>query len=153
MVYRGYRARRETAQLGNRNKITAEAQSQNCESGGQKRTAHGTSMETCRCSTMGAIVSRGRGVLEDRRSHPRSRIRIGPQFDTRTCHSSELSPAAIVSFGSTPFQLPPFSSCAFLHNIHSALERVCCLLVLNLVSSTLPCIRQPGPRLRVHGVL
>jgi hypothetical protein len=31
-------------------------------------------------------------------------------------------------------------------------ERVCCLLVLNLVSSTLPCIRQPGPRLRVLGV-
>jgi hypothetical protein len=27
-------------------------------------------------------------------------------------------------------------------------ERECCLLVLNLVSSTLPCIRQPGPRLR-----
>ena len=26
-------------------------------------------------------------------------------------------------------------------------ESVCCLLVLNLVSSTLPCIRQPGPRL------
>ena len=25
------------------------------------------------------------------------------------------------------------------------LERVCCLLVLNLVSSTPPCIRQPGP--------
>ena len=24
-------------------------------------------------------------------------------------------------------------------------ERECCLLVLNLVSSTLPCIRQPGP--------
>ena len=31
-------------------------------------------------------------------------------------------------------------------------ERVCCLLVLNLVSSTLPCIRQPGQRLRVLGV-
>jgi len=28
------------------------------------------------------------------------------------------------------------------------LERVCCLLVLSLVSSTLPCIRQPRPRLR-----
>jgi hypothetical protein len=28
------------------------------------------------------------------------------------------------------------------------LERECCLLVLNLVSSTLPCIRQPRPRLR-----
>jgi hypothetical protein len=28
-------------------------------------------------------------------------------------------------------------------------ERECCLLVLNLVSSTLPCIRQPRPRLRV----
>jgi hypothetical protein len=27
------------------------------------------------------------------------------------------------------------------------LERVCCLLVLNLVSSTPPCIRQPGPRI------
>ena len=26
-------------------------------------------------------------------------------------------------------------------------ERVCCLLVLNLVSSTLPCIRRPRPRL------
>ena len=28
-------------------------------------------------------------------------------------------------------------------------ERECCLLVLSLVSSTLPCIRQPRPRLRV----
>ena len=27
-------------------------------------------------------------------------------------------------------------------------ERECCLLVLNLVSSTLPCIRQPRPRLQ-----
>ena len=27
------------------------------------------------------------------------------------------------------------------------LERECCLLVLNLVSSTLPCIRRPRPRL------
>ena len=32
-------------------------------------------------------------------------------------------------------------------------ESVCCLLVLNLVSPTLPCIRQPGPRLRVLGVV
>ena len=31
------------------------------------------------------------------------------------------------------------------------LERECCLLVLNLVSSTLPCIRQPGP-LRDGGI-
>jgi hypothetical protein len=31
-------------------------------------------------------------------------------------------------------------------------ETECCLLVLNLVSSTLPCIRQLGPRLRVLGV-
>ena len=46
LVYRGYRSRREKAQLGNRDKITAEAQSQNRESGGQKRTAQGTSMET-----------------------------------------------------------------------------------------------------------
>ena len=29
---------------------------------------------------------------------------------------------------------------------------MCCLLVLNLVSSTLPCIRQPRPRLRVLDV-
>jgi hypothetical protein len=28
-------------------------------------------------------------------------------------------------------------------------KRECCLLVLNLVSSTLPCIRQPRPRFRV----
>ena len=33
--------------------------------------------------------------------------------------------------------------------IYFVLERECCLLVLNLVSSTLPCIRQPSPRLRV----
>ena len=31
-------------------------------------------------------------------------------------------------------------------------ERVCCLLVLNLVSSTLSCIHQPRPRLRVLDV-
>jgi hypothetical protein len=31
-------------------------------------------------------------------------------------------------------------------------ERECCLSVLNLVSSTLTCIRQPGPRLRVLDV-
>ena len=31
----------------------------------------------------------------------------------------------------------------------ATLERVCCLLVLNLVSSTLSCIRQPRPRLRL----
>ena len=30
-------------------------------------------------------------------------------------------------------------------------ERVCCLLVLNLVSSTLSCIRRPRPRLRAGG--
>ena len=33
-----------------------------------------------------------------------------------------------------------------------ARERECCLLVLNLVSSTLSCIRQPRPRLRVLDV-
>ncbi len=33
------------------------------------------------------------------------------------------------------------------HELLQDRERVCCLLVLNLVSSTLPCIRQPGPRL------
>jgi hypothetical protein len=35
-------------------------------------------------------------------------------------------------------------------------ERECCLLVLNLVSSTLPCIRRPRPRLilvSLHGVM
>ena len=32
------------------------------------------------------------------------------------------------------------------------MERECCLLVLNLVSSTLSCIRQPRPRLRVLDV-
>jgi hypothetical protein len=37
----------------------------------------------------------------------------------------------------------------FTYVINTHLERVCCLLVLNLVSSTLPCIRQPRPRLRV----
>jgi len=31
-------------------------------------------------------------------------------------------------------------------------ERECCLLVLNLVSSTLSCIRQPRPRFRVLDV-
>ena len=34
----------------------------------------------------------------------------------------------------------------------SADERVCCLLVLNLVSSTLSCIRRPRPRFRVLDV-
>jgi len=34
----------------------------------------------------------------------------------------------------------------------AARERECCLLVLSLVSSTLPCIRQPRLRLRVLGI-
>jgi hypothetical protein len=33
------------------------------------------------------------------------------------------------------------------------IERECCLLVLNLVSSTLPCIRRPRPRLLSHTVV
>ena len=37
----------------------------------------------------------------------------------------------------------------YSHSVNQVSERVCCLLVLNLVSSTLPCIRQPGPRLDV----
>ena len=37
-------------------------------------------------------------------------------------------------------------------NYHEGAERECCLLVLNLVSSTLPCIRRPRPRLRVLDV-
>jgi hypothetical protein len=34
-----------------------------------------------------------------------------------------------------------------LHFIPPGTKRECCLLVLNLVSSTLPCIRRPRPRL------
>ncbi len=34
----------------------------------------------------------------------------------------------------------------------AGLQGECCLLVLNLVSSTLPCIRRPRPRLRVLDV-
>jgi hypothetical protein len=41
------------------------------------------------------------------------------------------------------------TSFVLLVPIQQLLERECCLLVLNLVSSTLPCIRQPRPRLRV----
>jgi hypothetical protein len=40
----------------------------------------------------------------------------------------------------------------YIYIIKLLSKRECCLLVLNLVSSTLPCIRQPGPRLRVLGV-
>jgi hypothetical protein len=36
--------------------------------------------------------------------------------------------------------------------MEACVERVCCLLVLNLVSSTLPCIRRPRPRLTFIGV-
>ena len=39
-----------------------------------------------------------------------------------------------------------------LHDPHLPLQRECCLLVLNLVSSTLSCIRQPRPRLLVLDV-
>jgi len=34
-----------------------------------------------------------------------------------------------------------------VNHVNSTKDRECCLLVLNLVSSTLPCIRQPRPRL------
>ena len=39
--------------------------------------------------------------------------------------------------------------CACVLRLKAARERECCLLVLNLVSSTLSCIRQPRLRLRV----
>jgi hypothetical protein len=45
-----------------------------------------------------------------------------------------------VTIGRSRILLPPASVTR---------ERVCCLLVLNLVSSTLSCIRQPRPRLLV----
>ena len=45
-----------------------------------------------------------------------------------------------------------FSSTSSDSNSDGLRERVCCLLVLNLVSSTLPCIRRPMPRLRVLDV-
>jgi hypothetical protein len=54
------------------------------------------------------------------------------------------------------FQLPITArNCDFLGNHAGTMPvfvRECCLLVLNLVSSTLPCIRQPRPRLRVLDV-
>ena len=40
----------------------------------------------------------------------------------------------------------------YAYEAYEAKERECCLLVLNLVSSTLSCIRQPRPRLRVLDV-
>ena len=51
-------------------------------------------METCRCSTMGALVPRRGSVLEDCWRHPRCSIRVDPQSDTRNRHNPELSPAA-----------------------------------------------------------
>ena len=49
--------------------------------------------------------------------------------------------------------LPPWM-CFYVDEVfgHTQRERECCLLVLNLVSSTLPCIRRPRPRLRVLDV-
>ena len=38
-----------------------------------------------------------------------------------------------------------FSKIDLFSGFHQLRERVCCLLVLNLVSSTLSCIRQPRP--------
>jgi hypothetical protein len=39
------------------------------------------------------------------------------------------------------------SVCGMISVVLEVHERECCLLVLNLVSSTLSCIRQPRPRL------
>ena len=45
-----------------------------------------------------------------------------------------------------------FANCFLPQQRTSLIERESCLLVLNLVSSTLPCIRRPRPRLRVLDV-
>ena len=50
-----------------------------------------------------------------------------------------------------PLETPYTGSRLGLIRVHP-LERVCCLLVLSLVSSTLPCIRQPRLRPRVLGI-
>jgi hypothetical protein len=52
----------------------------------------------------------------------------------------------------SPRPAPGPVSLAVVQVQHPCTERECCLLVLNLVSSTLPCIRRPRPRLRVLDV-
>jgi len=68
--------------------------------------------------------------------------------DSSWRHDVSFSPSVdmVLHLASTS---PPISGGAIYTNDR---ERVCCLLVLNLVSSTPPCIRQPGPRLHVLGV-
>ena len=58
--------------------------------------------------------------------------------------------AAAVPCSSLSRRRPLHRPCPRTGIKHQA-ERVCCLLVLNLVSSTLSCIRQPRPRLSPEG--
>jgi hypothetical protein len=56
---------------------------------------------------------------------------------------AQLPVSAVIVGGQTMLMPPPTKKA------RQPLKRECCLLVLNLVSSTLPCIRQPRPRRRV----
>jgi hypothetical protein len=52
--------------------------------------------------------------------------------------------------GTQPPRLTRMHACLLRLESQEQRERVCCLLVLNLVSSTLSCIRQPRPLLRMQ---
>ena len=83
-----------------------------------------------------------------------------PSSDAHRCSSAERgSDCRSASpfprrFPCAPHMLRPTRTASSTYSLSSriASERECCLLVLNLVSSTLPCIRQPEPRLRVLDV-
>jgi len=73
-------------------------------------------------------------------------------------HAPSRTPLLLPLLLSHNLPTPRVHQCVMSRLIHTGLgsssliERECCLLVLNLVSSTLSCIRQPRPRLRVLDV-
>jgi hypothetical protein len=107
---------------------------------GDGRRGHPRDMPVCgvrKCGMRGRQGSvRGQGCID-----PVPCAAGEPRRSVESCCSIRTTRSTVLKepLGATPAQVP-------------TREKESCLLVLNLVSSTLPCIRQPGLRLRVLDV-
>ena len=78
----------------------------------------------------------------------RTRSSVLARYMTKTGEPHMAAAKKVAMENALPSNIHGYADASFADILDTRL-RECCLLVLNLVSSTLPCICQPRPRLRV----
>jgi len=117
--------------------------------GGRRQLVESGSLRDAPGGVVGAWERVGPGGLPVVRS-PRDRLLPAPHARFSATLAASLARTRKLLSSQSPLGvLQP--ACVIVASRHR--QCVCCLLVLNLVSSTLPCIRQPRPRLVLFQVL